>query len=93
MVYKLQKYMWAQMLSSISILFNLKLNTYNCLHDIMKHFKILIYIWFAWKASVFGVILVRIFRHLDWIRRDTPYLSVFSSNAGKCGKNADQNNS
>ena len=23
----------------------------------------------------------------------TPYLSVFSPNAGKCGKNADQNNS
>ena len=29
--------------------------------------------------------LVRIFRHLDWIRRDTPYLSVFSPNAGKYG--------
>ena len=29
--------------------------------------------------------LVRIFPHLDWIRRDTPYLSVFSPNAGKYG--------
>ena len=29
--------------------------------------------------------LVRIFPHSDWIRRDTPYLSVFSPNAGKCG--------
>ena len=38
----------------------------------------------AWKVSVFGVILVRIFPHFDWIRRDTEYLSVFSSNAGKC---------
>ena len=28
--------------------------------------------------SVFGVILIGIFPHLDWIRRDTPYLSVFS---------------
>ena len=37
----------------------------------------------VWKVSVFRVILVRIFLHLDWIRRDTPYLSVFSSNAGK----------
>ena len=37
------------------------------------------------KVSIFGVILVRIFLHLDWIRRDTPYLSVFSPNAGKCG--------
>ena len=34
-----------------------------------------------------------IFPHLDWIRRDTEYLSVFSPNEGKCGKNVDQNNS
>ena len=32
-------------------------------------------------------------RHSDWIRRDTEYLFVFSPNVGKCGKNADQNNS
>ena len=32
--------------------------------------------------SVFGVILVRIFPHLDWIRRDTLDLSVFNPNAG-----------
>ena len=47
----------------------------------------------AWKVSVFGVILVRISLHLDWIQRDTPYLSVFSPNARKCGKNTDQNTS
>ena len=29
--------------------------------------------------------LVCIFPHSDWTRRDTPYLSVFSPNAGKCG--------
>ena len=29
--------------------------------------------------------MVRIFRHSDWIQRDTEYLSVFSSNAGKYG--------
>ena len=29
--------------------------------------------------------LVRIFRHSDWIRRNTWYLSVFSPNAGKYG--------
>ena len=29
--------------------------------------------------------LVCIFPHLDWIQRDTKYLSVFSPNAGKCG--------
>ena len=39
---------------------------------------------FVWKVSLFGVILVRIFPQLDWIRRDTPYLSAFSSNTGKC---------
>ena len=33
--------------------------------------------------SLFGVILVRIFRHSDWIRRDTEYLSVFSLNERK----------
>ena len=31
----------------------------------------------------------RIFPHADWIR----YLSIFCPNSGKCGKNADQNNS
>ena len=34
------------------------------------------------KVSVFGVILVRIFPHLDWV---TPYPIVFSLNAEKCG--------
>ena len=34
----------------------------------------------------------RIFPQSYWIRRDT-YLSVFSPNAGKCGKIAHQNNS
>ena len=29
--------------------------------------------------------LVRIFPHLDWIRKDTEYLSVFSPNTGKYG--------
>ena len=32
----------------------------------------------AWKVSVFGVILVRIFPHSDWIRRDTEYFSIQS---------------
>ena len=35
---------------------------------------------------VFGVFLVRIFPHSDWIWRDKKYLSVFSRNAGKCGR-------
>ena len=38
----------------------------------------------ASKVAVFVVILVRIFPHSDWIRRDTVYLSVFCSNAEKC---------
>ena len=37
----------------------------------------------TWKVSLFRVILVRIFPHLNWIRRDTEYFSVFSPNAGK----------
>ena len=39
----------------------------------------------AWKVSKYGVFLVRVSPHLDWIRRDTRYLSVFSPNAGKYG--------
>ena len=39
----------------------------------------------AWKVSVFGIFLVLIFPHSDWIRRDTAYLSIFSPNVGKCG--------
>ena len=34
----------------------------------------------AWKMYVFGVFLVCFFHHSDWIRRHTPYLSVFSPN-------------
>ena len=43
--------------------------------------------------SYSGLHFPRIFPHLDWTWRDTPYLSVFSPNAGKCRKNAGQNNS
>ena len=43
--------------------------------------------------SYSGPYFSRIFLHSDWIRRDTEYLPVFSPNALKCGKNADQNNS
>ena len=39
----------------------------------------------AWKVSVFRVFPARIFPHSDWIRRDNPYLSVFSPNARKYG--------
>ena len=39
----------------------------------------------AWKVSKYGVFLVRIFPHSDWIGRDTKHLSVFSPNAGKYG--------
>ena len=39
----------------------------------------------AWKVSVFGVILVHIFLHSDWVRRDTECLSVFTPNAGIYG--------
>ena len=36
----------------------------------------------AWKVSPFGVFLVRIFPHSDWIRRDTAYRRI----QFKCGK-------
>ena len=39
----------------------------------------------ARKASVFRIILVHFFPHLDRIWRDTEYLSAFSPNAGNCG--------
>ena len=48
------------------------------------------------KLSVFVVILVRIFLAFSGIRTEygrDMYLSVFSPIAGKCVKNADQNNS
>ena len=39
----------------------------------------------AQRVYMFRDILVRIFPHSDWIRRDTEYLSVFSPNVGKHG--------
>ena len=50
----------------------------------------------VWKVSVFVVILVCIFPEFFCVRSEYGYLSVrsvFSPNVGKCGKNADQNNS
>ena len=35
--------------------------------------------------SIFGIFLLRIFLHSDWIQSDTEYLSVFSPNTGKYG--------
>ena len=37
----------------------------------------------ALKVSLFGIFLVHIFPHSEWIRRDTSYLHAFSLNAGK----------
>ena len=53
-------------------------NNYNILNG-AKHFSSNI----AKKVSIFRVLLVRIFWHLEWIGRDTPYLSEFGLNAGK----------
>ena len=50
----------------------------------------------AYKVSVFGVILVRIFPVFSYIRTEFGLNSVslrFNPNAEKWGKNADQNNS
>ena len=37
----------------------------------------------TWKVSVFIASFAHVFPHSDWIRRDTPYFSIFSPNAGK----------
>ena len=42
-------------------------------------------IYTAWKVPKYGVFLVRIFPHSDWIRGFTSYLFIFSPNAGKYG--------
>ena len=39
-----------------------------------------------WKVEVFGVFLVCISPHSDWTQGETDYLSVFSPNAGKYGR-------
>ena len=39
----------------------------------------------GWKVSKYGVFSGPYFPVLDWIRRDTLYLSVFSPNVWKCG--------
>ena len=41
----------------------------------------------AWKVSIYGVFVVGIFPHSDWIRRDKESLSVFNPRiCSKCGK-------
>ena len=39
----------------------------------------------VWKVFVFGVLLVRIFPHSEWVRRETEYFSVFSPTVGEYG--------
>ena len=43
------------------------------------------WIYHSVKCPDTEFVLVRIFSHSNWIRRDTPYLSIFSPNAGKEG--------
>ena len=50
-----------------------------------KHWDEIIEVFTGWKVSAFGVLMVRIFSHSDWIRKYTEYLSVFSPNRGKKG--------
>ena len=62
----------------------------------MKHFRLLLPRHDVKRVrirSYSSPYFSRIFLQSDWIRRDTPYLSVFSTNEGKSGKNADQKNS
>ena len=72
----------------------------NFFNIIKEHFCVIMMEWVAgngtlpyhfilthneWKMSAFGSFLVLIFTYLNWIPRDTPFLSVFSPNAGKYG--------
>ena len=52
------------------------LDTFHTVQYCVKRFRI---------RSYSGPHSSQIFPHLDWIRRDTEYLSVFSPNAGKYG--------
>ena len=68
----------------ISLLKDCRFNWNNTIVHYVKSVRI---------RSYLGPHFSRIFPHSDWIGRNTEYLSVFSPNAGKCRKNADQNNS
>ena len=46
----------------------------------------------AWKVSKYGVFLVRIFPHSDWIRRDTEKILRISPYLVQIRENTDQNN-
>ena len=66
-----------------------KLNT-GRKHLSLQEFQMIIMVMITTqKVSVFGVVLVRIFLHLELIRRDSKYLSkylpLFSLNVEKCG--------
>ena len=68
---------------NISYLYRIHLNSnipFTYLYDLfiiwskfLRELKFLIATDTVWKVFVFGVFLVLILQHLDWIRRDTPY--------------------
>ena len=66
---------------------SLYLTSLHFLYDILRcipwFFKFICVFATAWKLSIFGVILVRIFSYSDRIWKDTEYFSVWSLNAGK----------
>ena len=87
----------AQWLSSYRNLFDLSQismsskNYKACLPELNLHRVVFVPIWFFYKTDALRekcpnnteLFLVRIFPHSEWIRRNTKYLSVFGSNAGK----------
>ena len=66
-------------------------NYKDCLPELNLHRVVFVPMWFLYKTDALRekcpnnteLFLVRIFPHSEWIRRNTKYLSVFSSNAGK----------
>ena len=79
------KWVWKINFPFYLISFSVKLYFKRTFYSIMQTLLMVGSKHTAWKVYLFGVILVRIFPHLEWIQRDTEYLSVLSPNAGKCG--------
>ena len=62
---------------------------------LLRSFNLYFSFWLHKKCPYLGLFWSAFFQHfphLDWIRRDTEYLSIFSPDTGGCSKNADQNN-
>ena len=76
---------WEKMTVQISVFSPNPGNTAKNKFRIRWYFMQCLDIIMAWKEYVLEAFLVRILPHLDWIRRDTPNLSIFFTNTRKYG--------